>query len=986
MIELRLLGSADLRNQDGRGAFSVLAQPKRLALLAWLALARPAGFHRRDTIIALFWPELDADHARAALRKTIYHLRQALGSDVILNRGDEEVGLAAGLWCDAVAFQDAVGAGRAEEALALYRGDLLPGFFLTDVPDFEEWLERERIRLRGQANAAAWKLAAEAEASAGPEAVEWARRALALAPDDEGGMRRYLELLERGGDPSGAVRAFEEYRRQLAQTADLEPDPETVAVATAIRRRSEAARAQAATPPVRSTAVPDTSPRSGPVVPPAPQDVQEPGGGRSLPAPEPAPYRSVARRFLLGQAMPLRRVGFRMIASAAMVLAVAAVVWAWPTRSQEPVAIAIGHIRDFTAPASSVSGQALPDLLATNLSRAPLLHVVSPARIHELLARRDAGNGAAGLIAAARQSGADQVIEGALYQQPDGEFRLDLRRVSLRSAAVLASHTVVGPDVFSLVDRATAEILTAMGTAADAWHVADVTTRSLVGYRFYQEGMRFFYRGDLDAAAHLFEAALEEDSTFAMAAYFAAQSTSHNWVLSKQYLERAMTMSQHATARERLLIRARWADLHEDPTRLAIAESLAVAYPREPEAQLLHGRMLTWAGQFHAAIPTLRAPLALVSTVHTDNPASCSPCGMMNELVTAYVLADSLPAAEATAREWMRLVPGSLGALDALAKTLEYQDRLAEAMAVRRTASAAHPNAGALGVGLWPAVYAIRSADWGAADRFLRVRLDVGTRAERHEALWLLTISLRHQGRFRDALATARQLRPLENPPHTPGDPPPYNALAEALVLFEMGRHRDAAALWDSIANQIPASGGTPRDSRRRAWMLTHTATALHAAGDTSGLALLIPEIELHGRRSAYGRDVRLHHHVRGLLFAARGDDARAAAEFRNAIFSITGGYTRTNLELARALVRLGKPQDAVPLLRAAFRGPIGASNLYVTHTELRAALSIAFREAGQQDSATAYACRVSLALKNADDPAGRRVGLAPLRSQQGCP
>jgi hypothetical protein len=65
MTELRLLGSADLRDRDGRGALSVLAQPKRLALLAWLT--RATGFHRRDTIIGLFWPELDVEHARAAL-------------------------------------------------------------------------------------------------------------------------------------------------------------------------------------------------------------------------------------------------------------------------------------------------------------------------------------------------------------------------------------------------------------------------------------------------------------------------------------------------------------------------------------------------------------------------------------------------------------------------------------------------------------------------------------------------------------------------------------------------------------------------------------------------------------------------------------------------------------------------------------------------------------------------------------------------------
>jgi DNA-binding SARP family transcriptional activator len=974
MTELLLFGSADLRNQDGRGALSVLSQPKRLALLAWLALARPAGFHRRDVIIGLFWPDLDGEHARAALRKTVYHLRQALGPDVILNRGDEEVGLATGLWCDAVAFQQAVATGRAEEALALYRGDLLPGFFLPDVPEFEHWLEGERERLRRQAVTAAWRLAEEAEGSSLARAVEWGRRAVALAPHDESGLRRYLELLERSGDRGAALRAFEGHRRHLEQADELEPEPETTALAAAIRRRGEAAETVA--PPEPAAAHVPVQARASDVV--------------QLPAPPGAPQqaagahgRSVGTQGSRWRWRPLR-LG---VAAAALLLAVAAVLWAWPTRSGETVTIAIGHIRDFTAGDSSLIADALPDLLATNLSRAAVLHVVSPARMQELLAQSETRNPQTGLLMAARQAGAHQLVEGALYRNADGDLRLDLRRVALQGAGVLSSHTVTGPDLFTVVDRATTEILAQWGRATDQLHIADVTTRSLVAYGFYQQGLRFFYRGEHGPAARLFEAALEEDSTFAMAAYFAAQSTVQDWALSRRHLAVAMATLQHATPRERLLIRARWADLHEDPSRLAIAESLAVGYPREPEAQRMYGRMLTWAGRFHDAIPTLQATLALDSGVHALNPASCSVCSMFGELVTAYTLADSLPAAEATAREWVRRVPGSLNALDMLAHTLEYQERLDEALAVRRTASAQHPNAGSLGIGMWPAVYAIRSGEWEVAERFLHGRSHMGTRSERHEALWLLTISLRYQGRYQEALAAARQLRPLQDPPYIPGEPPPYNALTEATVLFEMGRPRDAAALWDSIASQLPATGGTGRQSRQRAWILTHAATALHAARDTAALRRLIPEIEFHGSRSAYGRDARLHHHARGLLNAARGDDARAADEFRRAIFSTTSGYTRTNVELARSLVRLGRPREAVMLLGAAFRAPIGASNLYVTHTELHAELTTAFHAAGQPDSASVHACRVKDALRQADADVGTAGLLPALRAAaQACP
>src|SRR2546425_2770560 len=79
MIELRTLGAVDLRDGDGREVRTVVAQPKRLALLVYLAVARPRGFHRRDTLLALFWPELDQERGRAALRKAAHVVRQGLG-------------------------------------------------------------------------------------------------------------------------------------------------------------------------------------------------------------------------------------------------------------------------------------------------------------------------------------------------------------------------------------------------------------------------------------------------------------------------------------------------------------------------------------------------------------------------------------------------------------------------------------------------------------------------------------------------------------------------------------------------------------------------------------------------------------------------------------------------------------------------------------------------------------------------------------------
>ncbi|HEX6913435.1 MAG TPA: hypothetical protein VF142_23725, partial [Longimicrobium sp.] len=148
MIRLHLLGTLDLR-RDAVEVRSVLAQPKRLALLAYLASATPRGFHARDTLLALFWPESDQERARNSLRQALHQLRRSLGDDVVVGRGDREVGLdPETFWCDAAAFDEAVREGRHEDALKLYRGDLMPGFFIEDAPEAERWLEEERARRR----------------------------------------------------------------------------------------------------------------------------------------------------------------------------------------------------------------------------------------------------------------------------------------------------------------------------------------------------------------------------------------------------------------------------------------------------------------------------------------------------------------------------------------------------------------------------------------------------------------------------------------------------------------------------------------------------------------------------------------------------------------------------------------------------------------------------------------------------------------------
>src|SRR5437588_9649270 len=243
MIRLRTLGAVDLKDSEGRELRPLLTQPKRLALLTYLALAGSSGFRRRDTVVALFWPELDEEHARGSLRQALRFLRRSLGEGIIVSRGEEEIGVDRGvLRCDATAFVEACEGARHAEALDLYQGAFLDGFFVSEAaPELERWVEEERIALRRRAAASAWALA-DGYRVAGDRsgAAALARRAIGFSPEDEGALARLIAFLDDLGDRAGALGAYDEFARRLKQEYDAEPAPETQALIRSVRERTAA--------------------------------------------------------------------------------------------------------------------------------------------------------------------------------------------------------------------------------------------------------------------------------------------------------------------------------------------------------------------------------------------------------------------------------------------------------------------------------------------------------------------------------------------------------------------------------------------------------------------------------------------------------------------------------------------------------------------------------------------------------------------------
>ncbi|MGH7717511.1 MAG: AfsR/SARP family transcriptional regulator [Gemmatimonadaceae bacterium] len=82
-VQLVTLGG--LHAVDDAGELERLrAQHSRAALFIYLAVERRVS---RESLMAMFWPESDAENARHALRQSLYHLRRTLGGDWIDSPG-----------------------------------------------------------------------------------------------------------------------------------------------------------------------------------------------------------------------------------------------------------------------------------------------------------------------------------------------------------------------------------------------------------------------------------------------------------------------------------------------------------------------------------------------------------------------------------------------------------------------------------------------------------------------------------------------------------------------------------------------------------------------------------------------------------------------------------------------------------------------------------------------------------------------------------
>ena len=238
------------------------------ALLVYLA-ADPKTPQRRESLMTLLWPGMPERSARQNLRQIIYNLRRAVpdlpqkkdgGQHIaetavpllLANRHTIQLNPLADVSIDVFRFESLIERTQThdhldillcqecrqnlETAVALYNGDFLADFYLSDSNAYEEWAEVTRQRYSRQALDALETLTAIATREAAyVDARGYAERQLEIDHLRESGYRQLMKIMALNGQRSEALAAYESLSRLLAEELGMAPAARTTDLYEQIR-------------------------------------------------------------------------------------------------------------------------------------------------------------------------------------------------------------------------------------------------------------------------------------------------------------------------------------------------------------------------------------------------------------------------------------------------------------------------------------------------------------------------------------------------------------------------------------------------------------------------------------------------------------------------------------------------------------------------------------------------------------------------------
>ena len=473
-------------------------QHRRLALLAVLAAAGEQG-RSRDQLLLLFWPDGTQSRGRHSLEQLLYAIRSSIDEAVFAGvnpvRLNPDV-----VSSDVGGFQSALARGDLEGAVEVYRGPFLDGFYLSDAPEFEQWLEAKRARLERSYSGALERLAQSAEATQDhATAVRWWRKLAETDPVSSKNASGLIRALMNAGDHAAALQYAEHYEAVVAQELGTSVGPAVANLVAEVRAKTKTERIA-----VLESLPPPRRPR--PHAAPVPAD--------AMPVAQRQPERS-----------PRRRSAPYAIGAVAIVVIIAIAAWLRTTLGHStPLPAAERSIA--VLPFANVSGDqqdaafvdGLSEELIAVLARIPNLRVMAPTSAFAFK------NSSAGVRRIAGNLEVSNILEGGV-QKAGSRLRVQVRLVDARDGSIRWSEIYDRElkDIFSLqsdiAGAVARELDLRLGESALA-HIKRGSTRNVAAYELYIRGndpVRFRTDSGARAALEYFRQALALDSNYAAA-------------------------------------------------------------------------------------------------------------------------------------------------------------------------------------------------------------------------------------------------------------------------------------------------------------------------------------------------------------------------------------------------------------------------------------------------------------------------------------
>jgi DNA-binding SARP family transcriptional activator/TolB-like protein len=491
-------------------------QRRLLAILTILASVGDRGMSR-DKLLGLLWSEGEPDKSRHALTQSLYHIRKALAAERIFLSGTDLRVDPSVISSDVGDFHRALAEGRLADAVGVYRGPFLDGFYLNGDPDFEFWAATERDRLSRAFSQSLETLAREARDAGDREAeIAWRLRLADQDPLNGAAIAGLMTALADGGDQVGALQRGRWHELRMRSELDLPPAPEVAELLTVLRR---ATPQRASTPASGAQSISSDEP----IAPPP----DETPSSATIDPPADAPRRNAARAsrwpMWLGVAASI----------ALSIAAVSASAWRLATAraaEREPViAVAPFHVDSSDASASYVR-EGLLELLASRIAVADNKRATDPSRVLRearatgFMVESGATPTTADAIRLGKALGADEIVAGSIQPSRAGgnTVVVSASLVDVTGARVGATVRVEGtPDsLIALADR----IIVGLILPRAGEKLPEPPNISPSALRDYVAARSAYRLSDYNRALREYRHALAEEPNFALAALGLAMS------------------------------------------------------------------------------------------------------------------------------------------------------------------------------------------------------------------------------------------------------------------------------------------------------------------------------------------------------------------------------------------------------------------------------------------------------------------------------